>query len=176
MNEIRLEKISLRHRDEIYRIKKEYDRIKDDYNGAFFIKDIENYEKLIVKLENYSNGIIDNPNYVAYTSYVAIDSTNKIVGLGSLRPELNNFLKKFGGHIGYSIVPSERKKGYGTEILKLLLLEAKKNKLDKVLVTCEENNIASKKIIEKNGGILENKVRQDYEIICRYWINLRKIH
>lgn len=170
MNNIRLEKISYKHKEEIYRIKEEYDKINDDYNGAFFIKNIENYENEVDNLENYSNGIITDPNFVAFTSYVAIDKQNKIVGLGTVRHELNDYLKEFGGHIGYSVVPNERKKGFGDKILKLLLEEAKEKNFNKVLLTCGENNIGSRKIIEKNGGILENKVKENGETICRFWI------
>lgn len=108
-------------------IKKEYDVLNEDYNGAFFIKEYTDYNKLINDLDNYSNGIMDNPNYVPYTCYVLIND-NKIIGVGSIRHYLNEYLENFGGHIGYSIVPSARLKGYGTKLLNLLLKEAKSKK------------------------------------------------
>ena len=171
MQKIRLEKISLKHKNEIERIKKEYDSLKEDYNGAFFIKEYDDYRTLIHNLNNYSKGIMDNPNYVPYTCYVALDEDNKIVGVGSLRHELNDYLLKFGGHIGYSVVPSQRKKGYGTQILKLLLQKAKRKKINKVLITCSNDNLGSIGIIKNNGGILENEITQDDIVTCRYWID-----
>lgn len=170
MSEIRLEKISISHENEIFRIKKEYEESNDNYEGAFFIKDIDDFTQTIKELNNYSEGIMDNSNYVPYTCYVAINDENKIVGVASLRHELNDFLNKYGGHIGYSVVPSERRKGYGSSILKLLLGEAKRKNISKVLLTCFDSNIASKKIIEKNNGVLENKIKQNDDLICRYWI------
>ena len=172
MKKIYLEQISLKHKDDIYRIKEEYDKNNEDYNGAFFIKEFDSYEELIEKLNNYAKGIIDISGYVPYTCYVAVTGEGKIVGLGSLRHELNDYLTKFGGHIGYSVIPSERKKGYGTKILELLLREAKKKSINDVLVTCGSDNIGSSKVIENNKGLLENKIEHDNKITCRYWIKL----
>ena len=172
MKEIKLEQISSKHKDEIYRIKNEYDQINDDYNGAFFIKDIDSYEKKINDLDNCSRGIIDNPEYVPYICYVAVDEDDKIVGVCSLRYELNDYLLKFGGHVGYSVVPSERKKGYATKILELLLEEAKKKNINRVLITCNSTNIGSMKVVEKNGGKLENEIEHDGIVTKRYWINI----
>lgn len=170
---LRLEKINLSHENEIERICKEYEEVKDDYNGAFFLKNITDYKKLVKELEDSSNGIVANKNYVPGTCFVALNEENKIVGVGSLRHCLNENLKKHGGHIGYSVVPSERKKGYGTEILRLLIEEAKKLGIEKILVTCDEDNIASKKVIEKNGGVLENKVNEGNRVTLRFWIENR---
>ncbi len=172
-NVIYLEQISLKHEKEIIRIKKEYDKNNEDYNGASFIKSIDNYAEVINSLDKSANGIVDNPAWVPNTCYVAINSEGKIVGVGALRHYLNDNLMKSGGHIGYSVVPSERKKGYGTKILSLILEKAKDKNIDNVLVTCSENNIGSIRVIENNGGILENKIKNDDKITCRYWIDLR---
>jgi len=155
------------------KIKEEYNKNNEDYNGAFFIKNIDNYEETIKELDKSANGIITNPKWVPGTCYVTINSHGKIVGLGSLRHYLNDNLMKSGGHIGYSIVPSERKKGYGTKILNLLLEKTRNKNIDKVLVTCADDNTGSAKVIENNNGILENKIEVDNKIICRYWIDLR---
>lgn len=168
---MRLEKIDLKHKDMIEKIKKEYDLLNEDYNGAFFIKEYDDYNELIKKLDNYSNGIMDNPNYVPYTCYVLVDDNN-IIGVGSIRHCLNEYLEKFGGHIGYSVVPSQRLKGYGTKILGLLLEEAKARKINEVLVTCSDENTGSKKVIENNNGKLINKIENNGKLTCRYIINL----
>ena len=77
-----------------------------------------------------------------------------------------------GGHIGYGIRPSERGKWYATEMLRLALPEAKKIGLQKLLITCDEDNIASAKVIENNGGIFERFVEKDGKKMRRYWITL----
>lgn len=170
MEKIYLEKINLTHKNEIEKIKKEYDNNAEDYNGAFFIKEYEDYAVLIHNLDNYSKGIMDNPNYVPYTCYVALNEDGQIVGVGSLRHELNDYLMKCGGHIGYSVVPSQRKKGYGSKILKLLVEEANKMEINKILVTCSKENLGSLGVIKNNNGILENEIEDNGRITCRFWI------
>ena len=90
-----------------------------------------------------------------------------------IRHELNEYLEKFGGHIGYGIAPSERKKGYGKIQLKLGLEKAKKIGLKKVLITCDDNNIGSAKTIEACGGIY-NDTLADAEAnrIKRYFVEV----
>jgi predicted acetyltransferase len=85
---------------------------------------------------------------------------------------LNSNLLISGGHIGYSVRPSERKKGYGKEILFLALQKCKKLGIAKILVTCDSKNIASEKVILANGGKLENCVPFDNRVIKRYWITM----
>lgn len=98
---------------------------------------------------------------------------DKFLGQLSLRHELNEFLGTFGGHIGYAIRPSERQKGYGSKILELGLVEAKKLGLNDIFITCKKENIASRKIIEKNGGVLEDeRSDKDGMIFLRFWINI----
>ncbi|OMD43411.1 hypothetical protein BSK52_03055 [Paenibacillus odorifer] len=107
------------------------------------------------------------PNYVPQTNYwLLIDSYP--VGVGKLRHSLNDQLRKSGGHIGYSIRPSERGKGYGKIFLAELLKKAVDLGIDKVMLTCEPNNIASRKVIEANKGILYGI--EDGK--CNYWISL----
>jgi predicted acetyltransferase len=113
------------------------------------------------------------PDRVPTTEFWLIDG-EEYIGYLSLRHELNDFLLKVAGHIGYMIRPSKRCRGYGKEILRLGLEQAQKIGLSKVLVTCDENNIGSKKVIEANGGIFENSVIVEGSPIkkLRYWIDL----
>jgi predicted acetyltransferase len=107
------------------------------------------------------------PQYVAQTNYwLLIDAYP--VGVGKLRHSLNDQLRKSGGHIGYSIRPSERGKGYGTIFLAELLKKAADMGIDKVMLTCEPDNISSRKVIEANKGILHGIENEK----CNYWITL----
>ena len=98
---------------------------------------------------------------------------NILLGAVNIRHALNDHLLQFGGHIGDGIRPSERGKGYATEMIRLSLYECKKLGIEKVLMVCDRSNIASAKTIIKNGGILENEIADaDGKIHQRYWIDL----
>ncbi len=101
------------------------------------------------------------------------EDRNILLGAVNIRHYLNEFLLREGGHIGDGIRPSERRKGYATELIRLALIECKKLGINKVLIICDKSNIGSSKSIIKNGGILENEfMNSDGEIEQRYWINL----
>lgn len=100
----------------------------------------------------------------------------KIVGRSSIRHELNDYLMKLGGHIGYAVATPYRNRGIATEILKQSLIYCRDVlNLERVLVTCDEDNVGSIKTIEKNGGVFENKilVKDNSVHTNRYWINLK---
>ena len=98
---------------------------------------------------------------------------NSIVGRASIRHALNPFLERFGGHIGYVVVPEYRRQGYATAILgQALRIAREKLGLTRVLVTCDDDNVGSVRTIEKNGGVLENVVTgpEGARPKRRYWI------
>ena len=97
---------------------------------------------------------------------------NIFVGAVNIRHYLNESLLYTGGHIGDGIRPSERRKGYATAMIALALEECKKLGIDRVLMTCDQDNIGSAKSIIKNGGVLENEVMEDGVVEQRYWIDL----
>ncbi len=90
------------------------------------------------------------------------------VGIIKLRHELNDSLRRQGGHIGYSIRPSERCKGYGKLMLEAVLIPARHLGLETVLLTVFNSNLASRKVVEGCGGRLERSDKG----ICYYWIDL----
>lgn len=129
-------------------------------------------DEYIKRTNDHSEGKKIPANWVPSTTYWLIDD-DKFVGHINIRHKLNDYLAKIGGHIGYAIRPSERKKGYGTKILELALPKAKALGLKKVLVTCDISNIASQKIIERHKGQLQDTIdTEEGEPKKRYWIEL----
>lgn len=118
---------------------------------------------------------LPNEGLVPSRQYVLVqEKPQKIIGMLSLRIRLNDYLLNFGGHIGYSIAPDERKQGYGSLMLNEALKEAKTFGLNRVLITCDDDNLASARVIEKNQGILEDRRFNDenQKWIRRYWIKI----
>jgi len=153
-------------------IKKVDNNLSWQYAGMASLESFANFDIWLEKINKESKGEELLPNRVAATTYILIRSSDsKVLGIYNIRHELNDFLLNFAGHIGYSIRPNERKKGYGTIGLKLALDESKKLGIKKVLLTCNVKNIGSNKVIENCGGILENIVMKDNEELKRYWIN-----
>lgn len=144
-------------------------------NGSGGLDRYNNYDEWLLKLEkDLDLENIPKGNVPANTYFLIRKSDNKIIGMINIRHKLNDYLLKEGGHIGYSIRPSEREKGYGSLILKLGLERCKELNIKDVLITCDKSNPASGKIIKNNGGILENEFYSDTysEIVERYWIKL----
>lgn len=108
------------------------------------------------------------------STFFALDiDRNIMVGAVNIRHYLNERLLNCGGHIGDGVRPSERRKGYGTIIIKLALEECKKLGIDKVMMSCDKDNKASRKTIVNNGGIYDcDLTEEDGNIIERYWINV----
>jgi predicted acetyltransferase len=113
------------------------------------------------------------PNRVSQNEFWLV-SDNLTLGRSTLRHWLLPDLEHEGGHIGYDIRPTERRKGYGSAILKLTLEKAKDLGLPRALLTCDYDNIGSAKVIENNGGIFSGKVisKKNGKPILQYWIEL----
>jgi predicted acetyltransferase len=104
--------------------------------------------------------------------YLAVrNGDNRIVGIIDLRHHINHpILGTWGGHCGYTVRPSERGKGYAKEMLRLNIENAKALGINRMLVTCDADNIASEKTILANGGVFENIIEVDGSRMKRYWI------
>lgn len=109
---------------------------------------------------------------VPATLYFLTDDSGRILGGIHFRHYLNEQLSQNGGHIGYGVRKCERRKGYAREMLKLLLEKIKKLDLDRVLITCDDDNVGSAKTIESCNGIMHDKVVFENEVTRRYWIIL----
>lgn len=97
-----------------------------------------------------------------------------VVGFIALRHTLTESLEQFGGHIGYEVRPSARRRGVGTAMLRLLLATERARGIGRILITCAPDNLGSRKMIEANGGRLADIVfsQQAQRETCRYWIEL----
>ena len=133
------------------------------------LKDFHIYNKKMIERRK---GINLKKGRVPSTLYWAVVG-DKVVGRLDLRQKPSKLLTATGGYIGYAVVPNERKKGYGTEMLRLGLLKAKKYFEKKILITCMETNIGSKKVIENNGGVFINKMKnEEGDMMLRYCIKI----
>lgn len=129
--------------------------------------DFDSYITLIDSVPHEEDGI------VPATTFFCLDrDRNRLVGAVNIRHFLNEGLLFSGGHIGSGIRPSERGKGYGTAMTALALRECKKLGITRVLMCCDRNNLASARVIVKNGGVLENEVWDEDHFEQRYWIKL----
>ena len=135
---------------------------------AIFKNDYHDFEYYLDNLE------IKEPieGKVPDSTYFLLDEERNIfIGAANIRHYLTDYLLQYGGHIGDGIRPSERRKGYATELIRLSLLECKKLGIDRVLMVCDKDNIGSRKSIINNGGVLENEfIDEKGNINQRYWI------
>lgn len=139
--------------------------------GISYEEWVDNSLKMSEKLYANEKGLVP-----ANTFFLIREEDDKIVGMIDLRYELNDYLRNIGGHIGYSIRPTERRKGYNKVNLYLCLLEAQKRGLEKVLVTCADYNVGSRNTINAFDGDLEKKMidESDNETMELYWIDVNK--
>lgn len=138
------------------------------------IESIGQFAKLIQTLDDCEHGILDK-RFCSTTSYFVVNPEGKLIGAASLRHHLTVDGYKTWGHIGYGVRPSERRRGYATQILRLMLEEAKMRRFWRVLLGAHADNTGSCRVIEKCGGILENTVPDPDnpgKMINRYWIEV----
>mgnify|MGYP001492120762 CR=1 FL=1 len=110
--------------------------------------------------------------FVTASTYFAFAEDGRLAGAISLRHELNAFLLRFGGNIGYGVRPSMRRQGYASAMLTAVLPYAAGLGLTRVLLSCNKTNAASARTIERCGGVLENEAFEEGRVIRRYWITL----
>lgn len=175
MNRLVLVKVSKEYQKQIVEMLDEwceYNRTHDtNHSPAAIFKDYSSFDEYIATLDRNDNH--PKEGYVPSSTFFALDKErNVMVGAVSIRHYLNESLLNGGGHIGDGIRPSERRKGYATEMIGLALEECKKLGIDRVMMSCSSTNIGSKKSIINNGGIMDGTFVEDDELCERYWIDI----
>lgn len=140
---------------------KEFYEYNSEINGVGGLhRYLEDYDGWLKKLEDDRNRIQNEEKVPAETYFLVREKDNKIVGMINIRLALNEKLKKYGGNIGYSIRPTERRKGYNKINLYLALLVCQQHGIKEVLLDCDKDNLGSSKTMQSLGGIL---VREYYD-------------
>lgn len=172
---VKLLKLSLEFDQEIMAFRQEFLEYGGSMDGCGNLIGCETSEGWLDEIGNLTRAETCPDGYVPMTQFICIrEADNKLVGVIQVRHYFNDYLEKFGSHIGYSVRPSERRKGYATEMLELILPYCKELGLDKVLVTCLEDNEASRRVIKHNGGVYESTVYEPNRkaSLERYWISI----
>lgn len=161
------------HSKKVMEYRKDFLDREESLDGTSGLKKFEDYEDWLGQvISNLSEETV-GPGLVPSATYLAISKTSgRLVGMVDIRYYLNEGLLQHGGNIGYSVRMDERRKGYAKEILGLALEKCRALNMDRVLLTCDKNNIASSKTILGNGGVLENSIKVNGGIIERYWIDI----
>ena len=130
------------------------------------------WPEFLAQAQRYAEGI-DLPADRVPADWLVAEVDGVPVGRVSIRHELNDFLLGFGGHVGYAVAPEHRGRGYATEILRQAVARLATLGVDRVLVTCDPENIASARTIERCGGVLEDIRELPERRVSRYWIGWR---
>ncbi|MBN6011525.1 MULTISPECIES: GNAT family N-acetyltransferase [Streptococcus] len=163
-----LRRPTLADKETVLEMMVEFEQAQSPHDGGFWETEAFSYEEWLETNMQKEMGINLPENRVPSIQFVSFDDVGRALGFLNLRLKLNEGLLNHAGHIGYSIRPSERGKGYAKEALRQGLQVAKEKNIKKALVTCSTENPASRAVIVANGGVFED-VRNGVE---RYWIDL----
>lgn len=174
MEKIILVKPDLSYADEIIKYKEESLAESPIINGSAGLDRFSSIEIWFEELKKRSCEDTVPKGLVPSSTYLGVrEKDNYIVGMIDIRHYLNEYLTQVGGHIGYGVRKTERNKGYAKQMLKLALEKCKELKIKKVLITCNEDNIASEKVILSANAKLEDIRNVDGENKKRFWIDLQ---
>lgn len=162
--------------DQVWAYRQECREADSSMDGCGPLRSSKSKEQWLAHVRAYMDPATVPEGKVQATQFLSIrESDGRVVGMLQARHYFNEYLEKYAGHIGYSIRPDERRKGYGTEQLRLALTFCKEElELDRVLITCKSGNEGSRRTILSCGGVYENTLHEPNEDIDleRYWIAL----
>ena len=166
---------SMDYADEYRSYRQEFLDNGDSMDGTGPMRRFEDPADWLAGTESYRHPETLPPGKVIATQFLYVrESDGRVVGMIQVRHYFNEYLEKYAGHIGYSVRPSERRKGYATRMLRDTLPFCRSIGLEKVLISCLEDNEASRRTILANGGVYESTVFDPEEgrNLQRYWIAL----
>ena len=174
MDKIILARPDLSYADEIIKYKEESLAESPLINGSAGLNRFSSIEDWLEELKKRNSEDTVPEGLVPSSTYLGVrEKDNYIVGMIDIRHYLNEYLTQAGGHIGYGVRKTERNKGYAKQMLKLALEKCKDLKIKKVLITCDEDNIASEKVILSANAKLEDIRNVNSENKKRFWIDLQ---
>lgn len=175
MEDFILRRPTSEYANQIAEYRQEFLNAGDSMDGCGPLRRLEDPEEYIKVCKDYESTKEVCAKLVPATQFLFIrKSDNRLVGMIQVRHCFNDYLEKYAGHIGYSVRPCERRKGYAKQMLKMALPYCREIGLDQVLITCMDGNIGSEKTILANGGVYESTVHEPNENVDlkRFWIEL----
>ena len=175
MDTIQLVIPSEEHLDQVWAYRQECFAADSSMDGCGPLERVESPEEWLRSIRADMDPVTVPEGRVQATLFLGVrESDGRLVGMLQVRHYFNEYLEKYAGHIGYSVRPSERRKGYAKEMLRLALPYCREIGLDRVLIACEPDNPASRRTILANGGVYERTVHEPGEDIDleRYWIEV----
>ncbi len=176
MSDIKLLEPTLEYGDDIWSFRQEVldSDDNDKFAGCGSLEKCSSAKEWIDNIRLISIPETCPEDKVPSNVYIAVRlNDNKIVGIIDLRHHINHpILSTWGGHIGFYVRPSERRKGYATEMLRQNLLNCRRLGIEKVLITCDAINTASERTILANGGVFEKYIEVGSTMMKRFWITL----
>ena len=163
--------------EEIRAYRQEFLDAGNSMDGTGPLRSYEDPLEWLREVEKYTRPETVPADKVQATQFLCVrKSDGKLLGMLQVRHTFNDYLEKYAGHIGYSVRPSERRKGYAKWMLRQGLDFCRSIGLDRVLISCKAENEASRRTILANGGVYESTVLEpDRNVeLQRYWIDLRK--
>ena len=165
MTKLRLETPGAEHKEAVMDFRQEFLAARERVSRGVGLELADTYERWLTR------SVVPHYGKVEEAVFLAFDQGDNLVGISDIRLQTNETISAYAGQIGYSVRPSQRNKGYASEILRLTLGQAAGLGFSQVLITCNEPNTASAKVIERNGGRLEAVIpHPGYPNVKRYWV------
>ncbi len=174
MSDIILIKPSIDYAEQIMELRDELLALNESFAGCNGLRKCQTSEAWLEYLDKLSSEETCPTGLVPSDTFIYIRKTDRrVVGIIDIRHHINSpVLSTWGGHIGYTVRPSERRNGYAKRMLCDALQFCRKNGYKKILITCNSDNYASEKTIVSNGGVYESKVELNDRVVKRFWVTL----